>query len=200
MALESSSSTTGKMNQWLQEINSCWQQLPSLQVDNNKLKHIALICDGNRRAAEERGLPVFLGHRAGLEVIKGIAKAGRQWGINTLTFWVWSTENWERDNRQVNFVMRLTRNYLGQDELRRELVENEVRFRHIGRLDRFSNSSLWFNRKGSQRKRSFVPTRSCSTAFAKFVALKPLTILTGIWARFSLMVIIFPCIPPVTSF
>lgn len=127
-----------EIDKWVVEIQGKWDQIPSFEVDPQKLKHLVIICDGNRRAAEERKLPVRLGHQAGLEVIRSIARAGRQWGVNTLTFWVWSTENWERDKRQVDFVMRLARQNLSEVSFKEELMQNEINFRHLGRVDRLS--------------------------------------------------------------
>ncbi|MBU3957419.1 di-trans,poly-cis-decaprenylcistransferase [Patescibacteria group bacterium] len=125
-----------EIDKWVTEIQDKWTQIPLFEIDPQKLRHLAIICDGNRRAARERGLPDFLGHQAGVETILGIAQAGRYWGINTLTFWVWSTENWERDKRQINFVMRLARERLSADKFKEELAENEVRFKYFGRSDR----------------------------------------------------------------
>lgn len=125
-----------KLENWLSAIEARWQSIPEFKVDPEKLKHLAVICDGNRRAARERDFHSWEGHQAGVEVIKGIARAGRRWGIHTLTFWTWSTENWERDERQVEFVMGLAARNLVDEEIINELVENEVRFTHLGRKDR----------------------------------------------------------------
>ncbi|MBI2007187.1 MAG: di-trans,poly-cis-decaprenylcistransferase [Candidatus Blackburnbacteria bacterium] len=123
------------LDPWIKEIKLCWQKIPEFTVDPEKLKHLAVICDGNRRAAALRGLPEFFGHRAGVEVIKGIARAGRQWGIHTLTFWVWSTENWQRDQEQVTYVMDLAERYLSERTFLKELRHNKVRFVHIGDIN-----------------------------------------------------------------
>ncbi len=121
---------------WLEEIEFNWRDIPEFKVDPRRLGHLAIICDGNRRAAREKGLDSYFGHRAGVEVIKGILQAGRKWGIHTLTFWVWSTENWEREDEQVKFVMSLAAQYLGDEGIIEELNENQVRFTHFGRKDR----------------------------------------------------------------
>ena len=128
------------VEKWLNEVENHWQNLPDLQVDPEKLKHLAIICDGNRRAAMERNLHPYLGHRVGVETIKGIARAGRVWGLDTLTFWVWSTENWQRDSEQVEFVMALANEFLPKGDLLQELLGNGVRFRHFGRKDRLSDN------------------------------------------------------------
>ena len=121
---------------WLSEIETRWQEIPEFEVDSERLKHLAIICDGNRRAARERGLNPYFGHRAGVEVIRGIAKACRQWDVGTLTFWTWSTENWGREEEQVEFVMGLAEKFLPDERFLRELVENQVRFTHLGQKDR----------------------------------------------------------------
>jgi len=121
---------------WLSEIEVCWQKIPEFKIDPEKLRHLAIICDGNRRAAQERGLHPYLGHRAGVEVIKGIVRATRDWNIRTLTFWVWSTENWAREREQVDFVMGLAEKFLPPKEFLEELKEHEVKFTHLGRKDR----------------------------------------------------------------
>lgn len=102
------------------------------------LQHLGIICDGNRRWAEEQGLPSYFGHRVGVEVIKGIARITRNWGVKALTFWVWSTENWNRNDEQVSFVMQLAEEFLPKEELLQDLQENGVRFTHLGRKDRLS--------------------------------------------------------------
>lgn len=125
-----------KLRTWLQEIEANWQNIPELETRPENLHSLTVICDGNRRAAEERNLDAFYGHRAGVEVIKEVARACRQWDIPYLTFWTWSTENWKRDRDQVNYVMELAANVLTDSEFIDELVKNEVRFYHLGRKDR----------------------------------------------------------------
>lgn len=124
------------LNAWLSEIEARWQDIPEFEVNPERLGHLAIICDGNRRAAQERGLHPYFGHRAGVEVIRGVAKAGREWEIRTLTFWAWSTENWEREQAQVEFVMSLAERFLPEERFLEELRQNEVRFTHLGRKDR----------------------------------------------------------------
>lgn len=130
----------GLLDTWLAEIAVRWQDIPEFQVDPEKLRHLAIICDGNRRAAKERGLHPYLGHRVGVEVIRGIARAGREWGIKTLTFWTWSTENWGREQEQVAFVMGLAEKFLPEKEFLEELWQNQVKFTHLGRKDRLPSA------------------------------------------------------------
>jgi len=130
------------LNAWLDEIGDRWKNIPPFMVNSERLKHLAVICDGNRRAAKERGLNPYFGHRAGIEVIKGIARACRQWNIKTLTFWTWSTENWEREKGQVKFVMDLAEKFLSDTKFFNELTENQVKFTHFGRRDRLPDSII----------------------------------------------------------
>lgn len=126
---------------WLSGIESTWKQTPEFSVPAN-FEHLAVICDGNRRSAKEKGLNPWEGHRLGIEVIKGIMQAGRDWGIKHLTFWAWSTENWKRDEGQVSFVMNLAARHLADSEALRTLVENRTKFTHIGRKDRLPMNVL----------------------------------------------------------
>ncbi len=125
-----------KLDQWLEEAKLRWGEAPGFKIPSGKLKHLAIICDGNRRAAQSRKLNPYFGHRVGIEVIRGVAKACRQWGLKTLTFWVWSTENWEREEKQVKYIMNLAARFLVDSDLRREIIENKVKFTQIGCRDR----------------------------------------------------------------
>lgn len=135
-AKRGSGSPEALLNAWLTEIEGHWQYIPEFQVNPENLKHLAIICDGNRRAAQGRGMNPYFGHRAGVETIRGIARASRQWDIRTLTFWTWSTENWSRAGDQVKFVMGLAEKLLPDRKLLDELKEDKVRFTHLGRKDR----------------------------------------------------------------
>ncbi len=125
-----------ELQSWLREIESNWDVIPELETSPKNLHSLTIICDGNRRAAEERELEPFYGHRAGVETIKGISRACRQWDIPYLTFWTWSTENWKRSENQVQYVMGLAINVLTDQDFVQELVDNQVRFVHLGRRDR----------------------------------------------------------------
>ena len=95
-----------------------------------KLQHIAIIMDGNGRWATRRGLPRSLGHKKGAEVVQTITKAAAEKGIKYLTLYAFSTENWQRSEEEVSYLMDLLREYLKSDL--REIKENEVRIRFIG--------------------------------------------------------------------
>lgn len=129
---------------WAADISDGWieTEIPEYQVDPQKLAHLAIICDGNRRAAMQMHLQPYLGHLAGLEVVKGVARAARKWRIPTVTFWVWSTENWRRGKGQVDFVMSLATEHLSRADFLEELIDSEARFTHIGRRGKLPPSLL----------------------------------------------------------
>lgn len=93
-------------------------------------RHIAIIMDGNGRWAQKRGLPRTAGHRAGVEALREIVRAASVWGIQVLTVYAFSTENWRRPAGEVNFLMRLFSRYLDQEV--DELDANEVAVRFSG--------------------------------------------------------------------
>lgn len=128
------------LERWITEIKSSWANPPKFNFGTEKIKHLAIICDGNRRAAERRRLNASFGHQAGVETIKGIARTSREWGIHTISFWVWSTENWLRPPAQVEYIMDLAIKNFTSLSFLEELKEKQVRFTHIGRKDRLSNS------------------------------------------------------------
>ena len=72
-----------------------------------ELKHLGIIADGNRRWAKERGLPTLEGHKKGLEAIGELAEAAGKAGIEYITFYVFSTENWGRSAEEVSYIMNL---------------------------------------------------------------------------------------------
>jgi undecaprenyl diphosphate synthase len=97
-------------------------------------RHTAIIMDGNGRWAKARGLPRLAGHRAGTENIRPILEASVEFGIEILTIWAFSTENWTRPDVEVRGLLRILRRMI-QRELK-ELHKQGVQLRHLGRLDR----------------------------------------------------------------
>jgi undecaprenyl diphosphate synthase len=97
-------------------------------------RHVAIIMDGNGRWAKARGLPRLAGHRAGTENLRPILEASVEFGIECLTIWAFSTENWQRPETEVKGLLRIL-----QRMIRRELQElhqQGVQLRHIGRMER----------------------------------------------------------------
>jgi len=106
-------------------------------VEKNELKHIAIIMDGNRRWAKEKGLPSAIGHKKGVDALKATMRACDDFGIKYLTVYAFSTENWNRKPEEVNFLMDL----LGQtlkNELK-EMYENNVVISFIGDTTKLSD-------------------------------------------------------------
>ena len=100
--------------------------------------HIAIIMDGNGRWAKERGLNRTAGHEEGAKTVRKITQYCSDIKVKYLTLYAFSTENWERPKLEVEFLMKLLERYL-----RKELsvyLENNIRFKAIGDLNRFSKS------------------------------------------------------------
>jgi len=104
------------------------------QINPERLPaHIAVILDGNGRWAAERHLPRVEGHRAGITRVREIVEASARLGIEALTLYVFSVENWKRPRTEVGTLMMLLKRYLRQEL--GTLIENNLRFLVIGRLD-----------------------------------------------------------------
>lgn len=101
-------------------------------------KHIAVIMDGNGRWAGARNLPRVAGHRAGAEAVRDIVEASAQLGLQVLTLYAFSVENWKRPRSEVRTLMALLKEYI-----RRELktiARNNIRFQTIGRVQELDDS------------------------------------------------------------
>ena len=105
-----------------------------LSKDATVPNHIAIIPDGNRRWARSKGLYTLEGHKAGFEAAVKVCRTAREWGVHTVTLWGFSTENWDRSEKEVNYLMRLYEKLI-RDFLK-EAKENKVRIYHLGRKDR----------------------------------------------------------------
>jgi undecaprenyl diphosphate synthase len=110
-------------------------------------RHIAIIMDGNGRWAQRRGLPRIVGHRRGIQSVRAVVEEGCRLGLDQLTLYCLSVENWKRPPRELKFLMRLLRHFLVVE--RTELMDQNVRLRMIGRreglpaqvLDEFDRSA-----------------------------------------------------------
>lgn len=96
-------------------------------------QHIAIIMDGNRRWAKEKGIDTKLGHKAGAETLEKIAAFGNEIGLKYLTVYAFSTENWKRTKEEIGALMLLLQNYLDKF-LNRESLRN-IRIRVMGNID-----------------------------------------------------------------
>ncbi|MEE8580313.1 MAG: isoprenyl transferase [Myxococcota bacterium] len=102
-------------------------------------RHVAIVMDGNGRWAEARGLPRNEGHRAGLESVRAVVRAAHELGVEYLTLYAFSLENWSRPKGEVGELMRLLEYYLEAEM--EEVMRNGIRVRPIGRLDRLPAST-----------------------------------------------------------
>lgn len=100
--------------------------------------HIAVIPDGNRRWAKQNGLPAFEGHRQGFNRVVPLIRAAREIGIHTLTLWAFSTENWNRDRTEIDYLMELYEKLV--DKNLAEAKKEGARIYHLGRKDRLPKS------------------------------------------------------------
>lgn len=104
-----------------------------MQNDIKAPRHIAIIMDGNGRWAKAKNIPKIMGHRKGAEVIREISKACAESGVEILTLFAFSTENWKRPEEEVNGLMNLLKDYLTKEKA--ELNKNGIRFMAMGRID-----------------------------------------------------------------
>ena len=111
----------------------------NIDEKRNKLKrelipnHIAIIMDGNGRWAKKRHLPRIAGHKQGMETVKNITKVASNLGVKVLTLYAFSTENWKRPDKEVDFLMDLPVKFF--NTFVPELIENNVRVNVMGYID-----------------------------------------------------------------
>jgi undecaprenyl diphosphate synthase len=103
-------------------------------------RHIAIIMDGNGRWAKRRNKSASYGHRAGVEVVRDVVGLCRDHGVQVLTLFAFSSENWQRPTKEVNALMALFASYLRKEVSK--LHKDGVRIRFIGGRDRFSKALL----------------------------------------------------------
>ncbi len=97
-------------------------------------RHVGIIMDGNGRWAQLRGLPRLEGHRVGAESVRDITRASREMGLEAITLYAFSSQNWARPADEVRGLMELLRDYL--DGERAEIMDNQIRLHAIGDLER----------------------------------------------------------------
>lgn len=116
-------------------------------------RHIAIIMDGNGRWAKSRGLPRTAGHAAGAEAFRRIANYCRSLGVEYLTVYAFSTENWRRSGEEIAGIMGLLEKYLR--EALADMDKNRVRFRFFGDLSRLSEKLRALCRDAENRSGSY---------------------------------------------
>jgi undecaprenyl diphosphate synthase len=97
-------------------------------------RHVGIIMDGNGRWAQQRGLDRIEGHRVGAESVRDITRASRQVGLEALTLYAFSSQNWARPAEEVGALMQLLRDYLEGE--RDEIMDNQIRLDAIGDVER----------------------------------------------------------------
>ena len=97
-------------------------------------RHVGIIMDSNGRWAEARGLPRVEGHREGSNSVREVTRSARRIGLQALTLYAFSSQNWSRPADEVAALMGLLRDYLEKE--RSEILDNRIRLNAIGELDR----------------------------------------------------------------
>ena len=121
--------------------------------ENGVPKHIAIIMDGNGRWAKKRGLPRNAGHAAGAEAFRNIANYCRTLGVQYLTVYAFSTENWKRSEDEVSGIMRLMGKYL--KEALQDMQKNHVRIKVFGDLSRLSPNLRQLCEEAQEQSKDF---------------------------------------------
>ncbi|MGH9869438.1 MAG: isoprenyl transferase [Candidatus Polarisedimenticolia bacterium] len=116
-------------------------------IDFSRLpSHVAIIMDGNGRWAQSRRLPRVAGHRAGIDAVRDVVEASARLGLQVLTLFAFSKENWKRPRAEVNMLMLLLKEYLNREL--RTLISNDIRFQVIGRMEELDPTVQRELRKG----------------------------------------------------
>ncbi|MGI9629107.1 MAG: polyprenyl diphosphate synthase, partial [Longimicrobiales bacterium] len=113
--------------------------LDQIKVNGDVPRHIAVIMDGNGRWAKERDLPRHEGHRAGVRAVRGVVEACLEVGVEILTLYAFSTENWRRPKSEVLALMGVLQIYAEKE--RRALARQGVEVHVLGELERLDRAS-----------------------------------------------------------
>ena len=115
------------------------------QVNPEKLpRHVAIIMDGNGRWAKKKGLSRIIGHQNGVKSVREVVKTTRELGIEWLTLYAFSEENWKRSKYEIKALMDLLKRYLNSEL--KEMLENGIRLSCIGQIDKLPldvQKTLW---------------------------------------------------------
>ena len=125
-------------------------------------RHIAIIMDGNGRWAKKRGLPRTAGHAAGAETFRTIANYCRTLGVEYLTVYAFSTENWKRSEEEISTLMKLLGKYL--EEALQDMEKNKVCFRFFSHGHIVGTTVAHFH----DRKTFAMPVKHFSLSFFKY--------------------------------
>jgi undecaprenyl diphosphate synthase len=136
------------------------QRLSNLGLTAEKLpRHLAVIMDGNGRWARARGLPRIEGHRRGVRAVRETIEECAELGIEQLTLYCLSSENWKRPQRELDMLMRLLEQYLIEE--RSEILRQDLRFAMIGRREGLTDGVLREAERTTLLSRSNRGTRLC---------------------------------------
>jgi undecaprenyl diphosphate synthase len=124
------------------------------QLDRDSLpKHVAIIMDGNGRWAVRNGLPRVAGHKRGVDTVRRVTELCRKYGIEVVTLYAFSDENWGRPKEEVGFLMDLLGTFLKAEIA--TMKANGIRFRTIGRIERLPASvQTWIERALSETEKN----------------------------------------------
>lgn len=103
---------------------------------NQGARHVAIIMDGNGRWAKKRHLPRVVGHQRGVEAVRAVSRAARSMGLEALTLYAFSTENWRRPDDEVSALMGLLKHFIQSDL--EEFVRDNVRLKIIGEWNKLA--------------------------------------------------------------
>lgn len=103
-------------------------------------KHVAIIMDGNGRWAKKRLMPVSFGHSQGAKRLQDVLEVGQEYGINTITLYAFSTENWKRSEEEINHILGLIDNFYEKEM--HKLIENEIKILFIGSDENIPQETL----------------------------------------------------------
>ncbi|WP_227935839.1 isoprenyl transferase [Alkalihalobacillus deserti] len=120
-----------KLSKWKSSLSS--QEIKDELDQANIPKHIAIIMDGNGRWAKNKGLPRIAGHREGMKVVNKVVHKANDLGVEVLTLYAFSTENWKRPKTEVEYLMKLPERFLN-NELPKLMKEN-VKVRLMGSIE-----------------------------------------------------------------
>lgn len=109
---------------------SNWRKNLNLKIP----KHVAIILDGNGRWATKRGLPRTVGHKVGIEAVKKTVESASELGIEVLSFFAFSTENWKRDKNEIDAIFEILRNYLKENE--EEYLSKNIKLMTMGDISK----------------------------------------------------------------
>ncbi len=138
-----------RINQWLGRGKK--ENAPVVNAVNIP-RHVAVIMDGNGRWARMRGLPRVAGHHQGMKNVKQITMAASDLGVQILTLYAFSTENWKRPKEEVEFLMKLPQEFLALEI--DELIRNNVQIRMMGSRDGLPEHALRPIEEGIERTKS----------------------------------------------